>query len=220
VTSLTRHFIKGANYYTMTVMSAPDQPLPTETQRFMDSIHFGVPKAAPAGAKATAKAGAMTKSRTAPKGRTGAAARANADATGPSPNDDTPETAFRSFMVGMLDRDEAALRALTLPIPDRDFEWLLRGEIAPAGEAQKMRTFFAELKIQRLKPGDRIELPRGRSITVRPQEANEDHAVLMPEGSPLPTRVQRVKGHWKVDARPVIAGRKAADAAKRKAKDR
>src|SRR5262245_58595155 len=50
VTSLTRHFLKESSYYTMTVMSAPDQPLPPEADRFLDSFHFTTTAPAKAGA--------------------------------------------------------------------------------------------------------------------------------------------------------------------------
>ena len=41
--------------------------------------------------------------------------------------------------------------------------------------------------------------------------------LLLPEGASLPTRLQKVEGHWKVDPSAVIAGRKAAEAARRNA---
>jgi hypothetical protein len=79
-----------------------------------------------------------------------------------------------------------------------------------------MRALAAELKIRRLKPGDEIKLPQGKVAVVPAAEADEDHAVLIPEGSQSPIRLRRVEGHWKVDARPVIAARKAAAAAQQK----
>jgi hypothetical protein len=208
VTSRARHFLKGAAYYTMTVMSAPDQPPPPETGRFMGSIHFGAPKATPT----RAESGARSKRRTAPKGRIGAATGARAGAAGPAPADDTPEAALRSFLRAMRDRDEATLRSLTLPGHDGDLEWLMREEVPSAKKGRTKRTSFAETEIRRLQPGDRI----GRSKPVRYYEVNEDHAVLLPEAIPIPTRLQRVEGHWKVDARRLIAERKAAEAAQQK----
>ena len=44
-----------------------------------------------------------------------------------------------------------------------------------------------------------------------------DRALLVPEGASLPTRLQKVEGHWKVDPSAVIASRKAAEASRRKA---
>lgn len=198
VTSLTRHFIKGSSYYAITVMSAPNQPLPRAADRFLESFHFA--KAAPA------KAGAMVKGQ----------AKAKAGTAPPPLPDGTPEDALRSFMIAVTRRDEAALRAVT--VPDRELDWLLRGPPPPAEVVEKMRTSAAELKFKRLKPGDPIKLPpQGKAAVVRPEEVTEDRAMLLPEGSRFPIALERIKGHWKVDARPIVAARKAADAARQKA---
>jgi hypothetical protein len=212
VTSLTRHFINGSSYYAMTVMSAPNQPLPPEADRFLDSFHFATTAAAKPGA--TPKAGAMAKADASPKGRPGAKAKAPAGGARPRWKDATPEDALRSFMVAAVEQDETALRAITLP--DRDLVWLLRGRPAPAEAVEKMRTLAADMRIKRLRPGDPIKLPQGQTAVVGPDEVTEDRAVLLPEGSPLPVRLQRVDGRWKVDAGPVIAARKAAAAAQQK----
>jgi hypothetical protein len=214
VTSLTRHFIKGSSYYTMTVMSAPNQPLPREADRFLESFHFTKPDAARA--RATPKAGAMAKAESSPNGRPGPVANVPAGGARSQLKDATPEDALRSFMVDFAEQDEAALRAITLPDPDLD--WLLRGQRPPAEAVEQMRSLAAEMKIRRLKPGESFALPKGRTITVSPEEVTEDRAVLLPEGDFFPIRLQRVEGHWKVDARPIIAARKAAEAARQKAK--
>jgi hypothetical protein len=200
VTSLTRHFFQGASYYTMTVMSAPDQPLPPDAQTFMGSIHFGALKAAAVATNAS------------PKPATPAPARAGAAA---APADDTPEAALRSFMTAMVDRNQRALRTLVLSVTDSELEWLLKGEALPAGQAEKMRAALAEMKIKALKPGDRVDQRSGKPIVVARHEVGPDRAVLLPEGAPVPTRLQKVKGRWKVDARPMIAARKAAAEAAR-----
>ncbi len=200
VTTWTRHFLKGDNYYTITVMSPPDKPLPPDAERFQDSIHCGHPAA---------------KARPSMKGRPGITAEGEA-AAGPLPAADTPEAALRSCMLAMITHDEPALKALTLPVPDSDLAWLLKGEAVPAGEIEQARAFFSTMKIRTLQPGDRVELEGGRTITVRPSEVDDSHAVLMSEGAPLPTRVQKLRSRWRVDARPIIAGRKAADAARKK----
>jgi hypothetical protein len=216
VTSLTRHFINGSSYYMMTVMSAPNQPLPPDADRFLDSFHFATTDAARAGT--TPKAGAMTKAGASPKGHPGAVAKAPEGGARSRLKDDTPEDALRSFMVAAVNQDEAALRAITLP--DRELVWLLRGQPPPAEVVEKMRTSAAELKFKRLKPGDQIKVPpRGQVAVLGPEEVTEDRAVLLPEGSPFPIRVERIEGHWKVEARPIIAARKAAAAEQQKGKE-
>ena len=81
----------------------------------------------------------------------------------------------------------------------------------------KIRQQFAKQPIKRLKNGERVTLPRGQVSVVGANEVGEDRAVLLPEGAPLPTRLRKVSGHWKVSAEPIIAARKAAEAARQKA---
>jgi hypothetical protein len=212
VTGLTRHFIKGSSYYALTVMSAPNQPLPRDADRFLDSFRFTASDAARAGA--APKAGATAKADAAPKGRPGDAAKAPTGGARSLLKDDTPEDALHSFMVAFVEQDEAALRAITLPDPDLD--GLLGGPRPPANAVEMMRTYAMELKTRRLKPGDSVAPTEGQPITVRPEDVAEDRAVLLPEGDLLPIKLQRVEGHWKVDARPIIAARKAAAAAQQK----
>jgi hypothetical protein len=136
-----------------------------------------------------------------------------------APKADTPESAFRSFLVAMAFKDDPALRALVLPTDD--FDWLLKGEAPPAGQAKAVRESIEKMPIRALKAGDKIEIPvRGgkREMTVQPDEVNDSNAVLLPEGAPIPTRLKKVDGRWRVDARPVIAGRKAAEAARQQKK--
>jgi hypothetical protein len=219
VTSLTRHFIKGSTYYAITVMSPPNQDLPHDADRFVESFHFNAKE--PAKAAATPRRAPTAKAvATPPKGAAGAMANAPAAGARRPIADGTPEDALRSFLMAMVERDEAALRVLTVPKPETDLAWLLRGQAAPPEAVERLRTVFSELKIQRLKPGDQFKLARGQVGTVRPEEVGEDRAVVLSEGSPLPTRLQRIDGHWKVDAGPIIAGRKAAAAAQQKAQGR
>jgi regulation of enolase protein 1 (concanavalin A-like superfamily) len=129
--------------------------------------------------------------------------------------DETPETVFVDFTIAVLTHDEATLRRLTLPC--EGFEWLLKGEAAPPEAAETIRTHLLQQPIRRLKPGEKLGLPGGRTLTVGPDDVREDRVILIPEGTPIPTRLQKLDGRWRVDPAPVIAGRKAADAARKKA---
>lgn len=134
----------------------------------------------------------------------------------------TPEDAYRSFLLAMLTKDEKGLRALVLsndeaPVSDDDFAWLLRGEDPPLLARAMMKTMIPRQTVERLAVGDLVVLPGGREIRVEPAEVSDTRAVVRGEGTPVPTRCWKVDDLWKVDARPVIAGRKAADAARRRA---
>jgi hypothetical protein len=108
----------------------------------------------------------------------------------------------------MMTKDEATLRAVT--VPTEDFEWLLRGSPVPPEEVEKFKAQMARQPIRALKPGDEITLPGNRKATVTPQAVTADKAMLLLEGHPLPYQLRRVDGRWRVDADPIIAGRKAA----------
>ena len=118
-------------------------------------------------------------------------------------------------MLAVLAQDGAALRAVTLPSPDLGL--LLNGQGAPADVIKAATEQFARLPMKRLKPGESIALTRNKPYIVSASEVGEDRAIVLPQGSPVPTRLQRVKGHWKVAADPFIAARKAADLARKKA---
>ena len=126
----------------------------------------------------------------------------------------TPEEALRNFQLALITKDEATLRAVTLAADD--FDWLLKGESIPANQSALMKARLERQLIRALKPGDEFNIPGVGKKNVQPEEVSEERAVLLPAGAPLPFRLKRVDGRWRVDVRPVIAGRKAADAARKK----
>ncbi len=88
VSHLTRHFLRGASYYVVTVTTSPEQPLPREADRFLESFAF-----------------------TPDAGRDGAMAKGDPAAAGRAETPDaTPEEAIRKFMVAAVAHDEAALQ--------------------------------------------------------------------------------------------------------------
>jgi hypothetical protein len=129
--------------------------------------------------------------------------------------DANPEDALRTFMVALLAQDEPVLHAVTVPNPD--LGWLLKGTALPAPVLKDLTAKFAKQPIKRLKAGETIALARGKQYTVAASDVGDDKAILLPQGSPVPTRMQKVKGHWKVVADPFIAASKAANVARKKA---
>jgi hypothetical protein len=130
---------------------------------------------------------------------------------------DTPESAMKSFFVAMALGDEAGLKAIALPA--EGFEYLLMGQHVPPDQVGALRKAVEAMTFKRLKAGDEVKLPNGQTLKIDPEQVSEDRAVLMIEGGPVPTDLYRVGGVWKVDARPVIAGRKAAAEARRRAEE-
>jgi hypothetical protein len=142
-----------------------------------------------------------------------------APANTPKPNvaAATPEQALRTFLIAMLDQDAETLRAVTLPTDD--FDVLLAGPRPPAEQLEQIKAQMKAQPIKTLKAGETFTLPGNRKATIKPEEVTPDRAVLLPEQAPLPTRLRKVDGRWKVDAAPMIAGRKAAEAARKKQTD-
>ena len=199
VTTRTQHYLRGRDYYELTVMSAPDGPLPAEAERFFASFHLAVPAAAGPSGPSLSRSGAASP-------RSGAREKIA---------DRTPEDALRTFVYAMAVRDEPTLRAITLPV--EGFEWLMAGQAAPAGLIQELKEKLAQQTFRSLKAGDKFTLFQGQDVVVKAEDVGPDRALLLPEGASLPTRLQKVDGHWKVDPSGVIAGLKAAEAARRNA---
>lgn len=128
----------------------------------------------------------------------------------------SPEEVLRSFFVAMILKDEAKVKDLALPADGLELLW--KGEAPPPEAEEQIKKQAASQPIKTLKIGDEFTLPGNRKMTVPAEDVTEDRAVLLPEGAPTPTRMRKVDGRWKVDARPIIAARKAADAARAKAK--
>jgi hypothetical protein len=124
-----------------------------------------------------------------------------------------PETALREFLGSMITQDEDAIREAVLH--DEDLDWLLKGPKPPADQMDEIRKSLAEVPIRVLKAGDEFEVPGRGKTTVKPDDVSEDRAMIVMGGGP-PLRLQKVDGRWRVDARPIIAARKAAAKAARK----
>ncbi|WP_422926651.1 hypothetical protein [Singulisphaera sp. PoT] len=133
---------------------------------------------------------------------------------------DSPEGAVKNFMIAMATGNERELQALTLPLPEGDFAWLLKGERLPADKVAEFRKAVAEeMPFRIAKPGEMFPLSKGRVIEIKPAEFSPDRSVVVHEGAPIPTRVRKIEGRWKVDAAPMVAGRKAAFAARQRAEE-
>jgi hypothetical protein len=205
-----RHFLTGHYYYVLTVTPAAGQPLPKDAPRFLASLTFeAVVKAHHARMQVDSKPAAKPRAN---------AQRATGQPLGRAPitqtkvelADSTPEDAMKTFLLALAARDEATLRAVT--IPDDEFDWLLKGPRVSPELIARMKTRLEEKPMKRLKAGDPVKMSNGEARVIKPIDVREGRVVLWPEGTPLPSRVEYLGGHWKVFAKPFIAARKSADA--------
>jgi hypothetical protein len=120
--------------------------------------------------------------------------------------DSTPEAALKTFLVALAAHDEAKLRAVSLPVDD--LHLLLEGPLATPGQLARIKARLEEKPMRRLKAGDPVKMPDGQSRVIKPGDVRESRVVLLPDGLPIPSRVENVGGHWKVFAAPFIAARK------------
>ena len=101
ITTRIRHLFKGPFYYTLTVMSPPDQPLPAESGRFLNSMSLsGEPKQFLANSDGIPNPAGSGRSKAVAPEMLG---------------DDTPEGALRTFMIALVSQDAATLRRSRFP---------------------------------------------------------------------------------------------------------
>jgi hypothetical protein len=177
---------QGPTIYFLFAKSGPGKPLPQEAAGFFDSLRFD-------GKPATAKAPAPAKRK-----QIGKIHR----------DDRTADATLRTFLMAMEAGDEDTLREVTLPNPD--FDWLLRGEMAHARELRDLKQQVLKARVERLKQGDRVRITAKEVHVILPTEVGRDRGALKIPGAPAYAPMQLVKGHWKVDPSPIIAARKAA----------
>lgn len=143
------------------------------------------------------------------------AAPARAAKTAKAVREGGAQSALRRFMIALTIGDQAALRATALPLSEGDFAILLSGQKPPATERKKLVGMMAKIPLRTLKPGDTVSRPGKPPLVFTRAYFGPDRTVLQPKGFPLPFVVRRVKGQWRVDAAPVVAARKRADAMRR-----
>lgn len=127
----------------------------------------------------------------------------------------TAEGAYQTFLYAGIIHNEKLLRESCFPA--EGLELLLIGEAPPEEEFPKIHSQIQKMEFKRLKPGDKFRLPEGKSITIEDDEVDEDHVLIVGKGDPLPTRCERGEKGWKIRAEPIIAARKMALEAGKKA---
>jgi len=120
--------------------------------------------------------------------------------------DSTPEGALKTFLLALAAQDETTLRAVTLP--HAEFDLLLKSPSTSSDQLALLKTRLDEKPMKRLKEGDPVRMPDGETRVIKPADVREGRVVLWPDGSPLPSRLENVGGHWRVFAAPFIAARK------------
>ena len=197
VTKRTRHFIRDRSYYVLTVASPPGQPLADDAARFLSSLTFDAAvKAYYARMKAESRTAGPARDEGPRVEDAGESGRFHARGR---PQDVLPGAAGPGRR-GAASRHAARRRvplavARTPRVPGRPrADENATG--ADADEATQSRRCGQA-------GGWRIPDPETR----RPARGR---AMVWPAARTRATRLEDVRGHWKVDARPLIAARRAA----------
>ncbi|MEK7270534.1 MAG: hypothetical protein AAB215_06265 [Planctomycetota bacterium] len=128
------------------------------------------------------------------------------------PGAETPEAAVRAFFLGMLSKDEAAIRRVILDHAQASVLW--EGDPV-AGEARdRIKAETEGMQFRVLKPGDELSTPGGQTLKVGPEAGDPDRRLLMPtvqgREAPAPVFTVRKDKRWRVDAAPFIMSRSMA----------
>lgn len=126
----------------------------------------------------------------------------------------SPEFVLRKFLISMGSGDADSIKEYSLP--DDDIGILLEGEKLPKEAKEQMHTFFRTAPIKRLKVGDKLKLPNGKTVVFDASQINEKQQMLSLSDGPLPFALVKTEKQWKVDPKSLIAARKAAKAAMEK----
>ena len=126
---------------------------------------------------------------------------------------DEPEEAIVKFMLAVMKGDKEGIENTIIPNPDSSI--LAEGQHAPENTIPILEAELRLAPYERLQPGDSFQIGNGKTHVVQASEINENRLLINQGGSPLPFVLVRLNGVWKVDSKPIIAGRKAAEAQKR-----
>ena len=173
VTTRTQHYLRGRDDYALTVMSAPDWPLPAEAERFFASFHLAEQRRPDARAH---------------RGRVPT----------PRPRDRGPRENRRPHARGCPRTLCSHGRPRRANTPGDHpagggIEWLMAGHAASASLIEELEEKLAQQTFRRLKAGDKLTLPQGQAVVVKAEDVGPDRALLLPEGASLPTRLRKVR---------------------------
>lgn len=125
-----------------------------------------------------------------------------------------PADVFRALLIAMMNNDRAGVEAVILPHPDAAVLWDAK-PLTPAERQRVIGSLRWGVTLYEIKPGSIIDLPGGYRLTVTADMVTDARRMYWPvvgfEKMPTPFWFHRAPGEaWKVDASPLIAGRKKA----------
>ena len=128
---------------------------------------------------------------------------------------DTPEAAVHELLLAMLAGDKDRINRCTWP--DEGREILVENQPLSGAQRLQLELQYRAMPLTRLKVGDTVKLAGGKSVVMDTSRVNAEIQQLTNADLPFPFSVELDGKDWKVDARPLIASRRAAVAARTRA---
>lgn len=124
------------------------------------------------------------------------------------PAEPSAEEVARRFFTALLTRDEAGIKRYSIPAPGSEILW----HGAPINDEVRaaIKQRVAALTFTRLKAGETVTGPSGKSYVIGPQQVNEGRVLLLPEGFKSPFTLVHSDLGWRVKVDWLIATRRAA----------
>lgn len=124
---------------------------------------------------------------------------------------------MKSFLKHMILKNPTELKKVILPVSEEDFKYLNSNRKLPEDVKKQFLAAVDSTPVVRIKPGTTIPLPGGKSTTITKEMITPTRVFLSsPMLKPFPIQVEKTDSGWRIDARVVIAARKAAAKAREK----
>jgi hypothetical protein len=124
----------------------------------------------------------------------------------------TPEGVLHEFLIAMGEGDRAGIERTAMPNPELWRVWQSQ-PLTPVQKAM-MKAAIVPSSFRRLKVGDVVRVGNGKKLVLDANRVNDHTVMITSKDMPLPFILVKGDAGWKVDASPMIAGRKAAEAAR------
>ncbi len=122
----------------------------------------------------------------------------------------TKRETCQKFFKSILQNDKEGVLSTILPAEGAEILW--QGQAPPKEMLKQIEKAVQNLSIIEINEGETVELPNGKSFVITKEMINTRFIWVTMGGKRMPTPflILKVKGNWKIDAKPLIAGRKAA----------
>lgn len=117
------------------------------------------------------------------------------------------ETVLRAFVLALTLVDRDAAKPLMVATTDDDILW--KAARPPEFSVASIEKAVEDIQFQSLQVGDAITLPGGREAKLTSRHVGDGKLMLTWAGNPIPFMIVKTEDGWHIDARSIVAARKA-----------